>query len=326
MMRIIKWMALLFLLAPGVSQAVVCNVSRVGYDSATLSGTITVPRTVEPGDAIGGSYLLSASGTNGYVTSCSGKPPLYLVFSSTQTPSPFAGIYETNIRGVGVKVWSTFVGQGGSGNTIVGNSPVYWYSHYDSGGFLGSTAYMRVQFYATASDIGRGNISFPSPFVTARAGDQLVMYSNLSINSSLKIVPEKGCSVTNPNQTVTLLDVKTTALKNNAGRYPDGKDFNIGLSCTPETKVSMKFEGATMAGHGDVLANQSTDTDAAGNSVGIQMMYGDNPVTLGQTFLAVADATNAETLPFKAHYYYNGGANIQSGDVTSSTTFTFSYQ
>ncbi|WP_434638892.1 fimbrial protein [Klebsiella sp. I138] len=81
-----------------------------------------------------------------------------------------------------------------------------------------------------------------------------------------------------------------------------------------------------MTGHHDVLENQSTGAGAAGNSVGIQMMYGDNPVTLEQTFLAVADAKDTETLSFKAHYYYNGGANIQGGDVTASTTFTFTYQ
>ncbi|XXD07994.1 fimbrial protein [Klebsiella sp. R445] len=140
------------------------------------------------------------------------------------------------------------------------------------------------------------------------------------------VIPAKTCKVNNPNNTVELSEVKKNALLNNPGRYPSGKDFNIELECTPQTKVSVKFEGTTMPGQDSVLANQTTGDGSAGASVGIQMLYDNNPVTLGQPLQVLSNAQSSEQLPFSAHYYYNGGADIQAGNVTATTTFNFTYQ
>ncbi|XXD07983.1 fimbrial protein [Klebsiella sp. R445] len=316
-MRIVNLIALLILVFPGITLAATCSVTAKTKTN-TLSGTITVPRNVSPGDAIGGLYGPFSGGTSS--VSCTGIPYLYVSFASTQQLSSFTDIYKTNIPGVGVKVWSSF-----SGKVMVGNADKYWYrSNASSGSWWLASVYL--QFYAIDSNIGQGKISLSSPFVRSRAGDYRTTYSYLSFNSSLTINPEKGCSVTNSSQTVTLSEVKKNELRNSPGRHSDGKGFNIGLNCTPQTKVSVAFEGPTMSGHDSVLANQTTGNNSAGSSVGIQMLYDNSPVILGKPLQVVTDAQSSETIPFTAHYYYNGGADIQAGNVTAVTTFTFTYQ
>ncbi|ROS11118.1 type 1 fimbria pilin [Raoultella sp. BIGb0399] len=330
-MRIIKWIALLFLLAPGVSLAALCAPPFYSYSVTVATGGITVPRTAEPGTPISEVFGPFYTGNiNGY--QCNYVSQVYINLNTVLTPSSYSDVYETNVPGVGFKLFKSV------GGSQYGVSPspfitVDFPVCYTTGCYIdGVLPNLYMQFYATSNNVGQGVLSLPKPLAIiathSNSDRNINIFRHLSISNTITITPEKGCSVTNPNQTVTLLDVKTSALKSNAGRYPGGKDFNIGLSCTPQTKVSMKFEGTTMTGRNDVLANQSTGTDSAGSSVGIQMMYGNNPVTLGQTFLVVNDAKETETLPFKAHYYYNGGdlQLQQGGDVAASATFSFTYQ
>ncbi len=74
-----------------------------------------------------------------------------------------------------------------------------------------------------------------------------------------------------------------------------------------------------MSGKNDVLANTSSDNDA----VGIQILYNNEPVTLGENISITGSSQAQLILPFNA-YYYNGGA-IKAGPVTAVATFTFSY-
>ena len=137
------------------------------------------------------------------------------------------------------------------------------------------------------------------------------------------VIPAYTCSVSNPNQTVTLLPVRKAEIINNgAGKYPDATPFSINLSCEPDTTVSVKFEGATMPGKTDVLSNASSGNE----NIGIQMLFKNSPVVLGNTLRVVDNAQEQERMSFDAYYYYNGNSSIKAGDVTAVTTFTLTYQ
>lgn len=315
-MKNFRLIVLLLIFLPKFVMAANCRATAT-QTTKNISGNITVPRNFVPGDPIGSVYG-PFNGTSSIVT-CDHVPGLYLAFATPQTLSYSSDIYETNIPGIGVKVWSAF-----SGNTVIGNSPIFWYKSNSStaGSWI---AGIYLQFFVTNNNVGQGIVSLPAPLIKSLT-DTSTIYNYLSFNSTISISPEKGCSVTNSSQTVILNDVKTTALKHNTGRYPNGKNFNIELNCTPQTKVLVTFEGTTMKDFDNVLTNLSTGENSAGQSVGVQMMYGNTPVPLGRTLLAIEDAKSSESLPFTAHYYYNGGGGIKPGDVTAVTTFTFTYQ
>lgn len=322
-MHKVKYLLFFFVLFSGVTLAARCTL--VGSNVPTtavfaLSGQLTIPKNIVPGEPISGVYGYSTI-TGGRLTSCDGNPKLYVAFNSTQVGSSLPNIMKTNIPGVGIKVW-TNLQNGGVGyirNNIVtvGTIPQsYGFFFFDT----------KFQFYAIDSNISEGRISLSQPLTKAMVGDTALVFARISINSSLTVNHERGCSVTNSNQTVTLQDASKAELRNHPGRYPKGKEFNIALSCDPQTKVSVKFEGTTMPGQDSVLANQTTGDGSAGASVGIQMLYDNNPVTLGQPLQVLSNAQSSEQLPFSAHYYYNGGADIQAGNVTATTTFNFTYQ
>lgn len=136
------------------------------------------------------------------------------------------------------------------------------------------------------------------------------------------IIPSYTCQINNPNQTVVMPPVNLTDIKNNgAGRYPAMKGFNIALTCDPHTVVSMKFDGTSMQGHNDVLAN----SDTGNNAIGIQVMYNNAPVILGVNSRVISDAQAQETLAFNAAYYFNGDSALHAGPVSSVATVTFTY-
>jgi major type 1 subunit fimbrin (pilin) len=317
-MRIVKAFLFLFSFIPGLVLAATCSTSP-GLSAIALSGKITVPRDAAPGSPIGPVYGPYNGGVG--AISCNSIANLYISFDSVQTLSPFNDVYTTNIPGIGVKVWSTY-----RDYKTVGNDRRFYYTNNASSG-NGWLAAVYLQFYVTSNIVQEGIISLSTPFVKAMAGDNSAVYSRLSFNSSVSVVLEKGCevSVDSNNQTVILSDVRMATLKNNVGRYPMGKSFSIGLNCTPETKVSMKFEGATMKDNANVLANE-TVTDSAGASVGIQIYHNNAAVNFGEAFLVSSKSMPFETLPFSAHYYYNGGAEIQGGNVNAVTSFTLTYE
>lgn len=297
-----------------------CTPSLTNTTINLSTTTINVPLGVTPGTPLGpvmGPYdsTVAALGNCGFV------PYMFLSLNSTLASSSIPYISETGFPGVGIKVWSTFLK-----TTNVTNIPTYFYQHNTTGG----TAYVPsvyIQFYATGK-IRSGSVSLPSPLLIATTSSSSTGivngadYVNISVGNSVYFnAPDLTCTVSNPNQTITLPTVNAKDLKSNgAGKYPAAMPFNLFLNCNPQTTVSVKFEGNSMAGSDDVLANTSSGND----SVGVQMVFNNTPVKWGQDLLVINSAQAQESLTFNAHYYYNGG-DISGGSVTSVTTFTFSY-
>lgn len=137
------------------------------------------------------------------------------------------------------------------------------------------------------------------------------------------VIPAYTCSWNNPNQTITLPPVmKKNLTDNGAGRYPEPAPFKLNLTCEKNTTVSVQFDGTVMIGKTDVLANNS----GVNQDVGIQLLYNSVPVKFAEKMKVINNSDTQETLSYQAHYFYNGGSNIQAGDVNATTTITFTYQ
>lgn len=133
------------------------------------------------------------------------------------------------------------------------------------------------------------------------------------------------CDVKSFDETVTLPKIMNSDLTNSSiGRYPAAsKDFNIHLACSDSPKVSVKFDGTKMAGITDenVLANLVSGND----NVGVQLVFNDNAIKLGEFFEVINSAGETEDVKFNAHYYYKGGA-VNGGKVKSQAEFLFNYK
>lgn len=148
------------------------------------------------------------------------------------------------------------------------------------------------------------------------------IYNYRVIAKSDIIIPFKTCKITNYDKIVTLPTVLNRDIMNNgAGRYPNAtKSYSIDLDCNPGTNVSIKFDGTTMPGNNQVLANSSSGNPG----VGIQVLFNSTPISFGNVINLIINAQSQQRLPFEAYYYYNG-SGISAGPVTALTTFTLTY-
>ncbi|QOV68613.1 fimbrial protein [Citrobacter sp. BDA59-3] len=133
------------------------------------------------------------------------------------------------------------------------------------------------------------------------------------------------CDVKNFDNNVTLPKVKRTDLvSHGSGRYTGAtKEFNINLACENTPKVNVTFSGDKMSGVAseDVLVNKLSGND----NVGVQILYGSNPLKIGEKVAVLSAAGSNELLKFNAYYYYKGGT-VQGGTIKSQSEFTFTYE
>ncbi|WP_102601712.1 fimbrial protein [Citrobacter freundii complex sp. CFNIH2] len=138
------------------------------------------------------------------------------------------------------------------------------------------------------------------------------------------VIPNYTCSLDEDfvNQ-VILPSVDAFALKKNGpGRFKDvEKTFSFNFTCDPQTAVTVKFDGETINNLDDVLKNSEEGND----NVGIQLLYNDTPLKIGDPLQVISSAQSRESLSFQADYYYKGG-DVSAGKVHSSAVFTFDYK
>lgn len=138
------------------------------------------------------------------------------------------------------------------------------------------------------------------------------------------VIPTYTCELDNTySNYISLPDVSVNQLNaNGPGKYADAPaPFQFKLTCDPQTSVSIRFDGTTMDNVDNVLAN----TKAGNDNVGIQLLFNDTPIKIGEMLEVISSSQANETVGFNAYYYYKGGA-VSGGEVNSVATFTFDYQ
>lgn len=138
------------------------------------------------------------------------------------------------------------------------------------------------------------------------------------------VIPNYTCTLDeNFINHVSLPAVRASDLKRQGeGLSKDGETpFQFDLTCDPQTAVTITFDGTTLGGTENVLAN----TEAGNDNVGIQILFNNSPVKIGEPLQVISSSQAKELLIFKADYYYKGG-DVGAGDVSSTAVFTFDYQ
>ena len=156
--------------------------------------------------------------------------------------------------------------------------------------------------------------------------------AELSLSDGLKVMTMSttaltidvlACTITTPVVNVTL----PTMFKNSftgIGSTSESTSFKIGANCDSGVMPTMTFSGQTSAAGSDVFATNQGKGEATG--LGVQLLYADSPVTQNQPVsLATTAAKGAVDFPFSARYVQTD-AQVTSGAVHTTITFTLAYK
>lgn len=329
--RYAKYLLSLALLAAEHSAWAGCSSSTTIVNktfSSTGAASFSVARDVAPGTPIGPRYG-SYAGTGTQVTCTNGTAYTLLKFASTMTPTSFADVYETNVPGIGVKVWSDFQ------NTVyVGNNAKMWYSPGGSStsGYSGNAWITNIYFqFYVIGPVTPGQVALPLPTVqawlntstTSTAGG--ANYNALSMTDKVTATV-KAC--TTPSFTVNLGKHKATEFAG-VGSVSSSTPFNFQLnSCLAGMdSVSYTFQPVTSL-IGTPAQHITLDGSSTASGVGIQMLYdNDTPVPFNTRtrFTGYTGAAGSFSIPMRARYI-KVAERVQPGTANSSVVFTMTYQ
>jgi len=247
-------------------------------------------------------------------------------YAVPMTPVAGPGIYETNVPGIGVRTgWSNTysVRPADITQAMIETWPrVQEVLPYLKGVYLPPSLY-RVQLIKTG-EIAPGVIVFPNPIATSVYGGIVAASTNFT---STQIHIRRGsCRVTNNNIVVTL---PTTSAQGfgGVGSTQGETAFSIPLVCDAGITIAYQLDGLADASKAPgVLANQATNAMASG--VGIQVLQGNAPVTLGVVsapYVRTTTDNEAVSIPMSARYYKSGPV-VTSGSVSAVATLSMNYQ
>lgn len=337
MAKKIKLMHLLVGLAlVGVGEARAYTCKAVTTETSIPVPDVTIQRDLPVGSQIG------TRSQTGIVSSyeCSGTDITYQevglkAYGSYVTNIDGKRVYATGIAGIGYAVGVQVTGCGAfgaiswvkPGGSTTGN-PNDDIACAVSGRISEQPlkGIFHVAFYKTAEIIGSGEI--PSQTIGAfilRINKKSWIAPESKVSISSFRVNSLSCSLSTPSINVDMGKV-SKGLFGGEGTWPgDGntRDFSIPLECSAGTNVNLKIEGNVHDAMQGVLALDAGGSSASG--VGIQLLYGDNPVELGKRFkVGTASAQGRYNIPLKARYLQTG-STITSGAANGSATILLTY-
>lgn len=325
--RCIKFLLSFAMLAAGQTAWAGCSSATTPVAktfSSTGSTTISVARDVAPGTAIGPTYG-PYDGTATTISCSAGTTYLMLKFTSTMTASGYTDIYQTNVPGIGVKVWSNF-----SGTVYLGNSLKYWYSPgaaYSGGAWIASIYF---QFYVIGP-VSTGVVTLPAPIAESWANSVSgstaggTRYNTLTMTDGISI-STKAC--TTPSLTVDLGKHKVSEFAG-VGSVSSSTPFDFMLnSCLAGmSSVSYTFQPVT-----SLLSSPAQyitlDGSSSASGVGVQLLYANDtfvPFNTKTRFTGYTGAAGSYSIAMKARYI-QVASTINPGTANSSVVFTMSYE
>lgn len=215
-------------------------------------------------------------------------------------------VYNTNIAGVGIRVWTSY----GFVPTSIDLLPTQPISLYPR----------TIDLIKTSTgSVGAGTLT-TGEIVRNYPRQDPSFHTVLALTGTSTITPV-ACSVNTTVINVNLDDADASDFKG-VGSTAKPKDFNIGLNCDAGTNVKLTLDGNS-AGPDGVLSINTGPNQASG--IGIQVLNGTKPVVLGQQLsLGTAGKSGDIELPLVAQYYQTD-AYIVGGLTNATATFTMSY-
>lgn len=316
---LLAWLPVLFVTAV---PARACTGTGV-TSTMTLPANLEIPKDLPVGTII---YDTGWVGTSSAYIACDPYEAWSYGYATPMTPTGIAGVYETGVPGVGIKIaWSNAIADrpGDINQAMIQNWPrAQLTMPYLVGVYLPPALY-RAQFIKTGAT-SPGVISFQNPTATAVYGG--VIAASTFFTSTQINVKTASCRVTNSNIVVKLPATSAQSLAA-VGSTQGATPFTIPLVCDANINLRYDIDGPADPANGPgVLANGTGSGMAAG--VGVQILQGGAPITLGTVMDAGirTDSDNqAISIPMTARYYKTSPV-VSSGLVNAVATFSMSYQ
>lgn len=282
---------------------------------ATSTGTVNFGTLTVTPIAVGG--LIASKtvsiGSGGNIYNISGV--IYYTLTEFTTLSSLGnGIYDTNIPGVGIKVYYS-----PTANNI-------WMfpqqSTYNGDGMKQPATYL-VELYKTAANVQSGTI-VGGKIATVSCGSPSTNIYN-AINLSAVNIVSTACTVDTSSITVPLGNVYSSTFST-IGSTSNETTFTIPLTC-PSTgvKVKMQLDGNTVSGSTTALVLSNSGSNGVASGYGVQVITGSSPIVIGTPTQVTMSTLGQINVPLKARYIKTS-ANSSSGTANSTATFTMSYE
>lgn len=309
MQKIIKVMTLLVALVAFQSSAVTCTILQTKMNTVSF-GTVKVQRDAPVGTTI--ATTVSTGYAQVQTSSDSGEvcPGNYSVVYLSGIESPIAGVFNTNLGGVGIKV------SGMPGNFTL---PVYAPGFYNLG-------------YYTVSLVKTGEITsgLLTPGLIAQAwfgtpGNYFTQIS-LDANSQVTVL---SCSLSSQVMTFDLGTLSASEFSDSVGFSPAQTNTqNLGLNCNPGANINVELKGTqnpNAMDNASILALTGQGGNNVADGVGVQLLYNNTPLQLNNRLMMKQSPGGQETFPLTARYYQTKSI-VTAGEANATATLDITYQ
>lgn len=110
------------------------------------------------------------------------------------------------------------------------------------------------------------------------------------------------------------------------GSIQGERTFQLGLNCDAGTQVNIQFDGeADSSGAPGVLALLTPGGSVSASGIGVQLLYHQTPLTLGERLPLETASAGIRTYPFTVRYYQTQ-PQVTSGEANAVATFNLTYQ
>ncbi|WP_090681724.1 fimbrial protein [Paraburkholderia phenazinium] len=305
-----------------------CSFSSGGFNVGNVDfGSVTVPANMAVGTVIVSKSAQYYDNINpGQQFWCGANVPTTLSFQMSGTGA--AGVYATNIPGIGIKILTLAnTGYGIPSGTM----PVVWT-------WTAPSPYYFQNMRFTMQLIVTGPVDLSAtPALSYNVNPWLVIQptdgsaaplavSGLAVTAT--IVP-RSCSVTTPSVEQPLPTVSPGSL----ALGPAGQtSFNLGVNCPSGAKVYVTLTDASNVSSRSTTLGLTPDSTATG--IGLQILKGTTPIAYGpdspvagnmNQWSAGTAAGGTMNIPLTVQYIRTTGPSTP-GTVKGVATFTMSYQ
>lgn len=276
----------------------------VQRDSPVGTVLTTVHATV--GGAYGNLYICSSQWDMYY------EAPLFTVLSSLGNK-----IYDTNIRGVGVRL------------TDIIRTRVFPDHQVLSGQMAWDTppTEYTIEIIKTVPGAVDGGELTQGRIILMNA-NQDTNIAEVNLTGMNKIIPV-ACSIKTPSLTFPIGDILASQFGTTVGTIPAGgqNTQNLGLDCDANANINVSLSGTQ---NPDVTTDSVLALTGQGNSdvakgVGVQLLYNNTPLKLNNNIVLKKSTGGQETFPIVARYYQTK-TSVTTGKANASATLNLTYQ
>lgn len=174
-----------------------------------------------------------------------------------------------------------------------------------------------------------GTLNFPAITMNYRTSvSNLDKGTLFTYNFTPMVINVLACSIVNSSVNVAL-DPIIVSNFTGIGVTKGDKAFTIGLNCDANARINASLSGTQNADTSDnsVLALTNAGSAGVATGVGIQLLYGNAPLKLGQNIVLKTSSGGSEfpSDAFTARYYQTK-ATATTGDANTTATLNLTYQ